>query len=98
MYEERIDLRGMLRRMIGHPKKQATAYKQRDAIANIHADSPPILIVHGGKDKQVGIHQAYYLETQLKHIGSTFKHFIKWMKTVPRPFAMKQRYIQLNNG
>lgn len=90
MYEERIDLRGMLRRMIGHPKKQATAYKQRDAIANIHADSPPILIVHGGKDKQVGIHQAYYLETQLKHIGSTYQTFYQMDEDhVPRPFAMK---------
>ncbi|AYX91161.1 S9 family peptidase [Staphylococcus cohnii] len=91
MYEERIDLRGMLRRMVGHPKKKENAYKQRDAITNIHADSPPILIVHGGKDKQVGIHQAYYLETQLKHIGTTYQTFYQMDEGhVPRPFAMKK--------
>lgn len=28
----------------------------------IKKDSPPILIIHGGKDIQVGIHQAYDLE------------------------------------
>ncbi|HDJ7157137.1 TPA: S9 family peptidase, partial [Staphylococcus aureus] len=27
MYEERVDLRGMLRRMIGHPKKDRAAYE-----------------------------------------------------------------------
>ena len=31
----------------------------------IDSTSPPILIVHGGKDKQVGIHQAYDLEEKL---------------------------------
>ncbi|PTI11655.1 alpha/beta hydrolase family protein, partial [Staphylococcus warneri] len=49
MYEERIDLRGMLKRMIGHPKKNIEAYKRRDAIAQIKNTSPPIFIVHGGK-------------------------------------------------
>ena len=28
MYEERIDLRGMLRRMVGHPKKDLAAYEK----------------------------------------------------------------------
>ena len=39
---------------------------KRDAIKLIDSNSPPILIVHGGKDKQVGIHHANYLEEQLK--------------------------------
>ena len=58
MYEERTDLRGMLRRMVGHPSKNKESYDQRDAIKLIDSNSPPILIVHGGKDKQVGIHHA----------------------------------------
>ena len=65
MYEERTDLRGMLRRMVGHPSKNKESYDQRDAIKLIDSNSSPILIVHGGKDKQVGIHHAY-LEEQLK--------------------------------
>ena len=69
MYEERTDLRGMLRRMVGHPSKNKESYDQRDAIKLIDSNSSPILIVHGGKDKQVGIHHAYYLEEQLKLKG-----------------------------
>jgi|SRR5699024_2736110 len=90
MYEERVDLRGMLKRMIGHPKKQAEAYKQRDAISQITEQSPPILIVHGGKDHQVGIHQAYYLAEQLDQIGATYRTFYQMSEGhIPRPFALK---------
>lgn len=90
MYEERVDLRGMLRRMIGHPKKQAEAYEKRDAIAQIHENSPPIFIVHGGKDKQVGIHQAKFLENELKRIGTTYRTYYQMSEGhVPRPAAMK---------
>ena len=49
MYEERTDLRGMLRRMVGHPSKNKESYDQRDAIKLIDSNSPPILIVHGGR-------------------------------------------------
>lgn len=90
MYEERVDLRGMLKRMIGHPKKNADAYRQRDAVSQITKDSPPILIVHGGKDYQVGIHQAYYLAEQLEHIGATYRTFYQMEEGhIPRPFALK---------
>ena len=53
-------------------------------------DSPPILIVHGGKDYQVGIHQAYYLAEQLEHIGATYRTFYQMEEGhIPRPFALK---------
>ncbi|MDH9160904.1 alpha/beta hydrolase family protein [Staphylococcus succinus] len=89
MYEERVDLRGMLKRMVGHPKKQSEAYQQRDAISKITKSSPPILIVHGGKDHQVGIHQAYYLAEQLDKIGATYRTFYQMEEGhVPKPFAL----------
>ena len=53
MYEERVDLRGMLRRMIGHPKKDRAAYGARQAIPNINENSPAILIVHEGKTSKL---------------------------------------------
>lgn len=91
MYEERVDLRGMLRRMVGHPKKDKEAYDQRNALKGISADSPPILIVHGGKDRQVGIHQAYDLEEKLKQKGAYCDSFYQLEEGhVPRPFAMKK--------
>ncbi|ATH62346.1 MULTISPECIES: alpha/beta hydrolase family protein [Staphylococcus] len=91
MYEERVDLRGMLRRMVGHPIKDAQNYTDREAIHNITPQSPPILIVHGGNDKQVGIHQAYYLERRLNEIGANFDTFYQMKEGhVPRPFALKE--------
>jgi dipeptidyl aminopeptidase/acylaminoacyl peptidase len=90
MYEERVDLRGMLRRMIGHPVKDAQSYKKRDALKDIDATSPPILIIHGGQDKQVGIHQAYVLEDALKQRGTQFDTFYQLAEGhVPRPVAMR---------
>ncbi|WP_323704494.1 alpha/beta hydrolase family protein [Mammaliicoccus sp. Dog046] len=65
MYEERIELRNMLKRMIGHPKKDRSAYETRNALKDIHQDSPPILIVHGTEDKQVNINMAKHLEQHL---------------------------------
>ena len=96
MYEERVDLRGMLKRMIGDPKKNIEAYKQRDAIAQIKNTSPPIFIVHGGKDKQVGIHNAYYLVEQLEKIGATFRTYYQMSEgPVPRPFALKDTLLAI---
>ena len=89
MYEERVDLRGMLRRMIGHPKKDRAAYEARQAIPNINENSPAILIVHGGKDQQVGIHHAYYLADQLELKGAMHETFYQMAEGhVPRPPAM----------
>ncbi|PNZ38358.1 alpha/beta hydrolase family protein [Staphylococcus lutrae] len=97
MYEERVDLRGMLRRMIGHPKKEVEAYESRNALKTIHSDAPPILIIHGGKDRQVGIHQAYYLEEHLQRVGARYDTFYQMDEGhVPRPDALRQvlDYIQ----
>lgn len=91
MYEERVDLRGMLRRMVGHPKKDKDAYEQRNAMKTIDSTSPPILIVHGGKDKQVGIHQAYDLEEKLRAKRVYYETFYQLDEGhVPRPPAMKE--------
>lgn len=89
MYEERVDLRGMLRRMVGHPKKDHEAYEARQAIPNIDKNNPPILIVHGGKDKQVGIQHAHHLAEQLELKGAKFDTFYQMVEGhVPRPPAM----------
>ena len=89
MYEERVDLRGMLRRMIDILLKMHNPIK-RDALKDIDATSPPILIIHGGQDKQVGIHQAYVLEDALKQRGTQFDTFYQLAEGhVPRPVAMR---------
>ncbi|MDN6414431.1 prolyl oligopeptidase family serine peptidase [Staphylococcus gallinarum] len=97
MYEERVDLRGMLRRMIGHPKKDHAAYAKRDALTSLNSECPPIFIVHGGKDKQVGIHQAYHLECKLSERNVTFRTFYQMDEGhVPRPPAIKHALNAVN--
>lgn len=89
MYEERVDLRGMLRRMVGHPKKQPAAYDARDALRLIDHSAPPILIVHGGLDEQVGIHQAYHLATHLENQQARYDTFYQMSEGhIPRPQAL----------
>ncbi|UXR79080.1 MULTISPECIES: prolyl oligopeptidase family serine peptidase [unclassified Staphylococcus] len=91
MYEERVDLRGMLRRMIGHPKKQPEAYEQRDALRIIDHTAPPILIVHGGLDAQVGIHQAYHLAKHLEAKHARYETFYQMEEGhLPRPEALSE--------
>lgn len=81
----------MLRRMVGHPKKDKEAYEQRNAIRTLNQNSPPILIVHGGKDWQVGIHQAYFLQEQLELKGVKHDTFYQLDEGhVPRPKALKE--------
>lgn len=56
----------------------------------IKKDSPPILIIHGGKDIQVGIHQAYDLEKKLKFKGTYYQTYYQLDEGhVPRPAAMR---------
>lgn len=77
--------------MVGHPKKNKSAYQQRYAVRYIHKDSPPILIIHGWKDVQVGIHQAYDLEEKLKRKSVEYQMFYQLKEGhVPRPKVMKE--------
>ncbi|MCD8874111.1 prolyl oligopeptidase family serine peptidase [Mammaliicoccus sciuri] len=96
MYEERIDLRGMLKRMVGHPKKQYEAYARRNALQSIHKDSPPILIVHGDEDKQVNINMAYHLEEHLKQEAVDHQTiYLSGEGHVLRPEIEKQTLLQI---
>ncbi|MER2035671.1 alpha/beta hydrolase family protein [Mammaliicoccus vitulinus] len=98
MYEERIDLRNMLKRMIGHPKKQSEEYEQRNALKHIHSDSPPILIVHGDQDKQVNINMAYHLEEHLKKEQVKYRTiYEKGEGHVFRPKIEQQTLIKIKN-
>ena len=71
-YEERVDLRRMLRRVVGHPKKQPEQYERRSPrLWAQHIDSP-VLIIHGSEDEQVSVKHAYLLADSLEKAGKVY--------------------------
>jgi len=68
-YEERTDLRRMLRRVVGHPVKQRDAYLERSPLYRAAEISCPVLIIHGTQDQNVGVAHAVRLAEALKKYG-----------------------------
>jgi dipeptidyl aminopeptidase/acylaminoacyl peptidase len=71
-YEERVDLRRMLRRVVGHPKKRPEAYEDRSPRRWVDKINVPVLIIHGTADVQVGVGQARRLADALEAAGKTY--------------------------
>jgi dipeptidyl aminopeptidase/acylaminoacyl peptidase len=71
-YEERVDMRRMLKRVVGHPKKQVDAYIQRSPVLWVeHVDSP-VYILHGTSDTQVHVEHARKLAAALERAGKEY--------------------------
>ncbi|UUZ84183.1 prolyl oligopeptidase family serine peptidase [Paenibacillus sp. P26] len=71
-YEERVDLRRMLKRVVGHPRKDAVAYERRSPVYWVEELRVPVLIVHGTGDAQVGVGQARKLGLALERAGKDY--------------------------
>ncbi|NQX68969.1 S9 family peptidase [Paenibacillus alba] len=71
-YEQRVDLRRMLKRVVGHPKKQVEAYMDRSPALWAKEVHTPIYIVHGTKDSQVDIGHARKLANALEEAGKPY--------------------------
>ncbi|TYR82066.1 S9 family peptidase [Priestia megaterium] len=66
-YEEREDLRRMMKRVIGGtPTKYPERYQWRSPLYEAHLLSAPTLLIHGTKDVNVSIEHSYRLERYLK--------------------------------
>jgi len=69
-YEERVDLRRMMKRVIGgSPKKEVEKYKERTPLYFLEELQSPVLIIHGLKDKNVSCEHAFRLEKRLKELN-----------------------------
>lgn len=68
-YEERVDLRRMLRRVVGHPRKSREAYWLRSPVFFVERINCPVLIIHGDQDQNVGVEHAYRLARALSQQG-----------------------------
>lgn len=68
-YDERVDLRRMLRRLVGHPKKQMDKYILRSPVYRAAEIACPVLIIHGTDDQNVGVRHACRLAEALAAHG-----------------------------
>ncbi|MEW9702903.1 alpha/beta hydrolase family protein [Paenibacillus sp. SI8] len=71
-YEERVDLRRMLKRVVGHPKKHLDAYIQRSPVQWVEQVDSPVYIIHGTKDTQVPVAHARKLGSALERAGKDY--------------------------
>ena len=69
-YEERNDLRRMMKRVIGGtPTKVPERYQFRTPLYSLEKMELPVLIIHGRKDHNVSVEHAYRLENRLKEVN-----------------------------
>ncbi|MEH6944666.1 alpha/beta hydrolase family protein [Bacillus sp. JJ722] len=69
-YEERVDLRRMMKRVIGGtPSKYPERYEWRTPLYKAKQINCPVLIIHGAKDQNVSIKHAEVLEDRLKRLN-----------------------------
>ena len=71
-YRERIDLRKMLKRVIGGtPSKKPDEYKARTPLYEIEKIPYNVLIIHGERDENVSVEHANLLRTRLQDHGKS---------------------------
>lgn len=76
-YEERIDLRRMLKRVIGAtPWKAPDCYAFRTPLHLVDQINAPVLIIHGEKDQNVSVKHALMLKQKLQQYD---KHVTTWI-------------------
>lgn len=71
-YEERVDLRRLLKRVVGHPRKDEAEYVRRSPARWAERIRVPVLIVHGSADTNVGVEHAWRLARALEAAGKEF--------------------------
>ncbi|GAX89452.1 alpha/beta hydrolase family protein [Effusibacillus lacus] len=78
-YEERIDLRRMLKRVLGgSPAKKPGSYQSRSPLLMANRIRCPVLIMHGSEDRQVDFSHGLNMYKKLKELGGNVDmHFYR---------------------
>ncbi|GAA0350193.1 alpha/beta hydrolase family protein [Bacillus horti] len=72
-YEERVDLRRMLKRVLGGtPLRKPEEYRIRSPIYDVQRLKCPVLIIHGTEDIQVGVEHSYILAEALRETNKCY--------------------------
>ena len=56
--------------MQGTPEERPNAYRAASPITYVRAGAPPVLTLHGDKDRNVWIEQSEALERKMKEVGA----------------------------
>jgi len=77
-YDERVDMRRMLKRLLGgSPGKVQSEYDRRSPVFFAHELLCPVLIIHGKRDAQVGVDHAYRLAEMLETHRKPYETWIR---------------------
>jgi dipeptidyl aminopeptidase/acylaminoacyl peptidase len=69
-YQERLDLRRMMKRVIGGtPNKVPEEYNRRTPLFSVDKIQAPVLLIHGKQDLNVTIEHSLRLEKRLRELG-----------------------------
>ncbi len=85
-YHERVDLRRMMRRVIGGtPNNNPDAYRERTALFRINELDASVLIIHGELDEHVSVEQARLLENALREHNKDYEtwYFPEYTHYIP---------------
>ncbi|OLO27630.1 alpha/beta hydrolase [Alkalihalophilus pseudofirmus] len=87
-YEERVDLRRMMKRVIGTPTKFPDRYHWRTPLNESEHIQCPVLIIHGKQDEHVSIEHGYQLEANLKRKGKIVEtwYYEEFNHYFPEPY------------
>lgn len=96
-YRERVDLRRMMKRVIGGtPTKYPERYDFRTPLNQVEDIHASVLIIHGELDEHVSIEHAYQLETLLEQEN---KHVESWYyETYSHQFPVRQQQVILQEA
>lgn len=75
-YEERVDLRRMLKRVVGgSPAKSPEAYRSRSPVSYASRIRCPVLVIHGTDDQQVEFSHGLRIFGRLRESGASVEMF-----------------------
>lgn len=72
-YEERVDLRRMLKRVVGHPVKNRDEYEARSPMMWIDRVKVPVFIIHSNLDENVSLRHAVQLAKVMEDKGLPYE-------------------------
>lgn len=94
-YEERVDMRRMMKRVIGGtPTKCPEQYEKRTPLSSVDQLHMPVLIIHGVQDQNVSIEHAYCLEKALQERDKQVESWYFSAYTHYFPPAMNRKIVE----